>query len=618
MDHKRFFGFHFDFHAGNETEIGLNTDPADIEWYIDQGNPDFIQCDCKGHPGNCSYPTKIGKPADKLMADNLRIWADTVHGKGLPLYVHYSGVWEKAYTAAHPENAALDKDGNVTERISVFGPYNDEILIPQMKELIDNYGINGCWIDGDCWAVHLDYSEHAKPFLHEGMTQAEHHAVMRKGFLDYVKKYTDAIHAHDPNFRVASNWLYTSQVPEKPEIDVDYISGDFAPNNSAHEARFQTRCISHQEKPWDLMAWSFGYDPNGTFINKPAAMLNQEAAIVLSQGGGFQIYVTQNKDGSARRERSNRFREISEFVHARRINFEKKPIAQVGIYYSAQSRYAQTTHEDASFNPPNVSDALIGAVHCVLDGQYTADVVLEHQIDTIDKYDILVIPEWTNIPGAHVEKLLDYARNGGNLLVIGATLTQQLCGQLSLPCGDIQENVMKSLITDKGEMTRFFSNYLDLTTGEGSIYSDLDLRYPEMPGYRIDSLDAGKIAFVPFDLGTVYHTSKTFYTRQYLNSIMQRLAQPWIRVNRKNIDMTLQEDGDAILLNLINMNQDRHSLEYFVFEEIPTVYNVEVILNKVYSQITMPLGEEFTWEIQDGKTIIRLPELNIHSIIRLQ
>ena len=82
--------------------------------------------------------------------------------------------------------------------------------------------------------------------------------------------------------------------------------------------------------------------------------------------------------------------------------------------------------------------------------------------------------------------------------------------------------------------------------------------------------------------------------------------------------MTLQEDGDAVLLNLINMNQDRHSLEYFVFEEIPAVYNVEVILNKVYSQVTMPLGEEFTWEIQDGKTIIRLPELNIHSIIRLQ
>ena len=68
MDHKRFFGFHFDFHAGNETEIGLNTDPADIEWYIDQGKPDFIQCDCKGHPGNCSYPTQIGNPADKLMA----------------------------------------------------------------------------------------------------------------------------------------------------------------------------------------------------------------------------------------------------------------------------------------------------------------------------------------------------------------------------------------------------------------------------------------------------------------------------------------------------------------------------------------------------------------------
>lgn len=76
---ERFFGLHFDFRAGNEEEIGGATNVADIEHYIRDTRPDFIQCDCKGHPGNACYPTKVGKRADKLVADNLRVWVDTAH-----------------------------------------------------------------------------------------------------------------------------------------------------------------------------------------------------------------------------------------------------------------------------------------------------------------------------------------------------------------------------------------------------------------------------------------------------------------------------------------------------------------------------------------------------------
>ena len=73
MDNKRFFGLHFDFHADNENEVGVRIDPSDIEWYINEARPDFIQCDSKGHSGNSSYPTKIGKPADKIKNDALKM-----------------------------------------------------------------------------------------------------------------------------------------------------------------------------------------------------------------------------------------------------------------------------------------------------------------------------------------------------------------------------------------------------------------------------------------------------------------------------------------------------------------------------------------------------------------
>ena len=60
---ESFFGAHFDFHASNETpNIGANTTPEMVQAIIDAFHPDYLQVDCKGHPGFSSYPTKVGIP----------------------------------------------------------------------------------------------------------------------------------------------------------------------------------------------------------------------------------------------------------------------------------------------------------------------------------------------------------------------------------------------------------------------------------------------------------------------------------------------------------------------------------------------------------------------------
>lgn len=619
MKKERFFGIHFDFHAGADAVIGSRTDPEDIAWYIREAKPDFVQCDCKGHGGYSSYPTEVGTPAPQQAADNLKIWVDTVHAHGLPVFVHYSGVWDKAYTQAHPEAAACGEDGLPTEQTSLFGPYCDALLIPQMKELITRYGIDGCWIDGECWAVNRDYSALAKPYLPDGVTYPEHNKIMREAFLRYVQHYTDAIHSFAPDFQIASNWLYTAQVPQKPEIGVDFISGDFTPGNSAHAARFDARCIALQGKPWDLMAWSFCYDEKlGILGAKPAVQLMQEAAVVLTQGGGFQFYITQNRDGSARKERSCRIRQLGEFVRARHINFQKEPLAQVGIFYSAQSRYQQTAADPCVFNPPHACDALQGALNCILDAQYTLNVVMEHQLDSIHNYDILVIPEWTCMSGQTKRQLLAYSEAGGNLVIIGAQLCRQYGELTGTEFGPIQSDAKKAIASTDGYLVNISSDFIDLKSGSGVIYSNADLRDAELPGFRTDAWGKGRITYIPFNLGTAYHRYKVFNVADYLKNILASLAPPAVEINRKNIDLTLQKAEDGLLLNLVNMNQSRHSLEYNVFDQVPTVYDVEVRVNKAYSSVQMPLGEAFTYEIKDNTTVIRLKELQLHSIIMLK
>jgi len=611
----RFFGLHFDFHAGNESVIGYRTNPEDIEWYIQQANPDFIQCDCKGHAGNCSYPTKVGKPADKLQEDNLKIWAETVHKHGLPIYVHYSGIWDMEYTKTHPEEAAINHEGKVTECISLFNNnYVDNLLIPQIKELIDAYQIDGMWIDGDCWAVARDFSASAQPYIYEGIDKREHRGIMKEAFMRYVKRYVDAIHAYAPNFKITSNWMYSSYMPEKPMVGIDFISGDYPPTDSVHVARYEGRCIAAQGKPWDLMAWSF---TNPNYVDKTAVQLMQEAAMVLMLGGGFQMYITQNRDGSARKYMGDRIKRISEFVRARQMTFQKKPIAQVGVLYSADSYY----HDSNTFNAAGTTRPLIGALNCILDAQYTANVVLEYQMDKLADYDIVVVPQWKYI-GAEVKTaLLEYAEKGGKLVLMGAECCMQfgeLTGKNFTKAKDVE---YRYILNDDGNFAKIEGNeFVCLGTGNEVFYHNNDIRDAEenMPAYRVDSWGEGKILFIPFNLGSYYFNVRSYIMVNYLKKILMEAKKPLIEIHHTNIDISMQEDGEGILLNLVNMNQGRHSLEIVVYDTIPPQYDVEVIIHKPFTKVTMPLGEEFAYECGEDYVKIRLKKLEIHSVIRLE
>jgi len=82
--------------------------------------------------------------------------------RGVGLYIHYSGVWDSRAIAEHPDWARIDEKGNRDpNNTSVFGPYIDELFVPQLKEVTAAYDLDGLWVDGECWAAQLDYSPRA-------------------------------------------------------------------------------------------------------------------------------------------------------------------------------------------------------------------------------------------------------------------------------------------------------------------------------------------------------------------------------------------------------------------------------------------------------------------------
>ena len=104
-----FFGLHFDFHGQPKfkTVQGATLKEEDIREICQQIKPDFIQIDCKGHPGWASYPSKLGNALPDFAFDTLELWRRVTREEGVGLYMHYSGVYDNKYVGSVVERRIL-------------------------------------------------------------------------------------------------------------------------------------------------------------------------------------------------------------------------------------------------------------------------------------------------------------------------------------------------------------------------------------------------------------------------------------------------------------------------------------------------------------------------------
>ena len=442
---ERYFGIHLDFHAGPANQdIGANTTQEMVQAIIDIMHPDFIQTDCKGHPGYSSYPTKVGNPApglainpDGSTMNPLRIWREVTARNGVALYMHYSGVLDARAIELHPGWASIDPAGNIRSyATSVFGPYADSLLIPQLKELAGEYGVDGMWVDGECWGTNVDYCETAvdafrkqtgfEPPKNPGDSLwYEWKQFNREAFRQYLRHYIDAVHAEYPDFRICSNWSYTHHMPEPVSAPLDFLSGDNSPLNSVNYGRIASRYVSSQGMPWDLMIWSFAKSGDSR-VQKTAVQLMREAAVIISQGGGFSAYYTQQKDGSVDLEKLLPMAEVAKFVRERQpYCFRTTTVPQIALLYSTWDYQ----HRDDPKNPnclyPTLNDRVDSLLQGLLESRYSVDLMGEETLlANMKNYPLIVIPDAVELSPEFEQALKEYSDQGGKVLRLSNDRTE--------------------------------------------------------------------------------------------------------------------------------------------------------------------------------------------------
>ena len=626
-----FLGVHLDYHAGlNDLPTGQSLTEGMIDTMLTAVKPDYIQIDCKGHAGVSSYPTKVGNSAKNFAKDPLALFRKVTAKHGVALYVHYSGVWDDEAVKYHPNWAVIDSDGKrSTKKTSLWGPYADSLLIPQLKEIAD-YGADGAWVDGDCWAAEPDYGAAAVaefkaqtglsevPKKKEDANYTAWLETQRKAFRRYVAHYTDALHAYKPTFQVASNWAFSSFIPEPVDANVDFISGDFTPSNSVHDGAFQARCIAPQGKPWDLMAWSFGGNYGSIWSPKSGTQLQQEAAQVLAMGGGFQAYFTQNRDASIEPWTVPVMAEYARFCRERQpFCFQTKPVPQVALLYSTVGWKAKS---QSVYTGSNL-DALKATLNLLLYNQYPTEILMEHHLrGRTGQYPMIVIPEWEKLDNGFRQELVQYVRNGGNLVVIGTKTVQLFEQELGVKLGEIKK--MDTHFGYGNVLTGTASDYqsfvaLPSTQTFGGVYSARDLRYGVGAAASIAALGKGKIAGIYTDLGSNYGKNESYVSRDFLGELTKLFFQPIVKIEgSKLVQVALNQKDKKLLINLLNMSGNHKSA--FAYDEIPVLgpLRVRLKIDKKPRKVTLqPENKPLPFTHKNGEISFGLEKLQIHSII---
>ncbi len=623
-----FLGIHFDMHARKDcTAIGQNTTRAMIESVIDQVKPDYIQIDCKGHPGLSSYPTTVGHRAPGFVGDQLALWRQVTAEHGVALYMHYSGVWDEEAIRQHPDWAAINADGKPhAHATSLFGPYVDRLLIPQLRELADVYRIDGVWLDGECWGAVPDYSPaamaafrsatgiQATPCSAQDAGWQEFHAFHREAFRRYLRHYIAELKRTNPDLQLCSNWAFSDHMPEPVSAPLDWLSGDYDKDDSVNSARFSARYLARQGKPWDLMAWSFSGPKHGRSV-KSVPQLQREAACVLSLGGGFQAYFKQRRDASVQLDQMPLMAEVASFCRARQpFCHRSMPVPQVALLFS-------TANQHRRCNGLYQRDLTLerGTLQALLESQQSVEVLGEHTLTgRMAEYPLIVVPECDHLEPAFRDELAAYARNGGSLLLIDGRSAALFAAELGLTWdGETQERT--ATLDLEGAREAVTSRLRPVRVVQGRTVGTLtDATGVAHPAATVMPCGQGRIAAIFLPFSKDYRQRRPPVARALFTSLVRELfPAPLVTVTGSpDVDVVVSRQDQRLTVQLVN-TAGPHATEPIVMD-VPPVGPLEIAIRlpQAPRRIVLEPGAEVlpvTW--RDGVARVTVQRLDIHRIL---
>jgi hypothetical protein len=662
------FGLHRDLHVDpSDTGIGSLMDQESLVEMIRLSGADFVQVDSKGHPGWTSWFSRTpgASVAPGLQKDALAAWRAATKSLGLPLHAHYSGAWDKAAGAKHPEWCAINADGTparaawagVTgetgDKMCPRSGYAAQLMVPQILEMAERYGIDGVWVDGDiwaavpCWCPRCTAAYRAETGAEPPRSPADPSwpawwNFTRESFEAYVRAYTEAVHRAAPNVLVCSNWLQTFRHPGEPAIPTDWISGDNSAVWGMDSGRCEARFISTRGKPWDIMMWDFSFshgwlgEKDWAPSVKPIEMLQQEAAVTVALGGKVQVCdnpFAGLRQGQVTRWRIKRVGEVARFVKKRRpLCAGTETIPQIAVLHS--EHHARSALVGGS--PWDIdTTAVRGAVFSLLECSWGVDILDEWALlPRLSEFPVIVCPEQDRMSDLAVESLREYTQRGGRLLVSGAAARDRF-GEAFLGARLVemrQDAVLHAPVGDAA-VAAWSSSWALVQPTTGRALGALgetpsrEHRVLPFPCAVVTRQGRGAVAWLPFDVFRDFTRNRYPMVRELIRGVTRQLGARFeIEASAPAcVDVILRRKGRRRIVHLVSRTSGLPTLPTTgAIDEIPAVGPVTMAVRGRVPRSSLrlvfepgPLGVKTTGSGARAVTRITVPSVRIHAAVVL-
>ena len=640
-----FFGIHYDQHANAaDTELGAELTVDHLVERLERIRPDWIQCDCKGHPGYTSWPTAVGSSSPGIVNDSLQMYREATNRLGIRLGMHYSGVWDSRAIELHPDWARRDVDGVADPDMTCpLSDYTERLMIPHMIEIIDRYDVDGFWVDGENWASRPCWCDRCRdafardvggeiPRTSTDALWQRWLAFHRELFVEHVRRYADAVHARKPGCLVCSNWMYSMRQPEPIAAPVDYLSGDFTWSWGADRAAAEGRLLSSRGRSWDLMAWGFTktgpMDPNRgkmPWVMKPATHLCQEVSEVLAQGGAVMVYDNPQRSGWLTGWHQDVIAQVARFCREREaVCFRTETGSDAAVLHLSRHYYSQNT---PLFNIGEATEPVEGALHALLETHRSTDLLTEDAaLERMDQYRLVVVPEQTNLDGALQQRLRAYAEGGGHVVLTGSHLAHEAPSLIgATPGGEEQEGPI--YLASRGRAVGLFGPWQPVIVSEGTEVLATLLRQQEPDKDRsgqaaitLRRIGSGSVMAVHGPVFGNYFAGHYPMLRDLLSDLIERLGVEWtVTVDGSPaVEMVVRRRPGSLLINLINRGAgETLSPHRVIVDELTPVRDLAVHVSGSHPRSVRAVPDDLrmTWTHENGRLTVTLPELDIHRVL---
>ena len=431
--------WHFDLHTPGYVRV--NTDPdvdGSARALADAGVEEIITF-AKCHFGYAYYPTKIGTPHPKMVGDAFGDFQAACRARGIRVLAYVSFGIDGQAGEQHRDWCQVSAQGTrgaPGHYISVcpFTPYTDELMLPQLTELIEGYEPDGFFFD-TMGALRPCYCDCCKrsfqaatgeeiPTDPDDPLQATYGQFRHDRGLELLGRVGSFVQAHLPGAKVGFNQIGSLPNPEPlPEglTDLTLDPPTYGPQigmTSLNAAFGSTVDVAADVMP---TIFNLGW---GDWSPSPDQLLEQVSTTAWVRNA--RLYMGDRLHPQNRLDRRTRHAlSLLSDLHDR-LEAEMPPegtdiAPDILLLHGTSVTYGTDMSRYQNWNVRNAIDGTLGGAHrLLLDAGANFTVVAEcHLRNWIDRAGLLVIPEMEAIEAETEETVRAFAEKGGDLLVVG-------------------------------------------------------------------------------------------------------------------------------------------------------------------------------------------------------